>query len=55
MTNTKEYAQEVKKINIKSFIEGEYLPYARYVITSRALIKDDGLKPVNRRVLWHMY
>lgn len=55
MTNTKEYAQEVKKINLKSFIEGEYLPYARYVITSRALIKDDGLKPVNRRVLWHMY
>lgn len=47
-------AAEVIKVPLENFVEDSYLPYAHYVIMSRALISDDGLKPVQRRILYAM-
>lgn len=47
-------AANVIKTPLESFVEDSYLPYAHYVIMSRALISDDGLKPVQRRILYAM-
>lgn len=37
------------------FIEQSYGPYAYYTFQHRALIGDDGLKPVNKRILYSMF
>lgn len=42
-------------VPIEDFLHNNGLEYAHYVITDRALISDDGLKPVNRRILYAMY
>lgn len=47
-------AAYVIKDPIEKFVEDSYLPYAHYVIMSRALISEDGLKPVQRRILYAM-
>lgn len=47
-------AANVIKTPLETFVEDSYLPYAHYVIMSRALISDDGLKPVQRRILYAM-
>lgn len=47
-------AAHVIKTPLENFVEDSYLPYAHYVIMSRALISDDGLKPVQRRILYAM-
>ena len=47
-------AAHVIKSSLENFVEDSYLPYAHYVITSRALISEDGLKPVQRRILYAM-
>lgn len=47
-------AAKVIKTPLQNFVEDSYLPYAHYVIMSRALISDDGLKPVQRRILYAM-
>lgn len=47
-------AAQVIKSPVQNFVEDSYLPYAHYVIMSRALISDDGLKPVQRRILYAM-
>lgn len=53
--NFEQIAAEVTESSIKDFINDNYLPYSYYVIYNRALISDDGLKPVNRRILHTMY
>ena len=40
---------------IKPFLYENYLPYAHYVIQSRALVGKDGLKPVLKRGIWTMW
>lgn len=47
-------AANIIKSPLENFVEDSYLPYAHYVIMSRALISDDGLKPVQRRILYAM-
>lgn len=47
-------AANVIKSPLENFVEDSYLPYAHYVISSRALISEDGLKPVQRRILYAM-
>lgn len=47
-------AAKIIKTPLQNFVEDSYLPYAHYVIMSRALISDDGLKPVQRRILYAM-
>lgn len=47
-------AAKIIKTPLENFVEDSYLPYAHYVIMSRALISDDGLKPVQRRILYAM-
>lgn len=44
-----------EEVSIENFLHENGLEYARYVITDRALIGDDGTKPVNRRLLYAMY
>lgn len=47
-------AANIIRTPLENFVEDSYLPYAHYVIMSRALISDDGLKPVQRRILYAM-
>mgnify|MGYP000967028221 CR=1 FL=1 len=47
-------AAHIIKSPLENFVEDSYLPYAHYVIMSRALISEDGLKPVQRRILYAM-
>lgn len=47
-------AANIIKTPLETFVEDSYLPFAHYVIMSRALISDDGLKPVQRRILFAM-
>ena len=47
-------AANIIKSPLENFVEDSYLPYAHYVIMSRALISEDGLKPVQRRILYAM-
>lgn len=48
-------AANVIKSPVDEFLHENYLPYAYYVIRNRALVGVDGLKPVNRRILYSMY
>lgn len=45
----------VREENFKDFLEANYLPMAHYSIQDRALVREDGLKPVQRRLIWSMY
>ena len=48
-------ALEVIKRPASEWLPEQYLPFTMYAIRSRALVADDGLKPVNRRILWAMF
>jgi DNA gyrase subunit A len=48
-------ALEVLKVPAETWLTDTYLPFAMYAIHDRALIGPDGLKPVNRRILWAGY
>lgn len=48
-------AKEVIRRNADEWITEQYLTFALYAIHDRALVASDGLKPVNRRILWAMY
>lgn len=49
-------AQEIVPINLESEVEESFLSYAYYVISERAIPDArDGLKPVQRRILYTMY
>lgn len=48
-------AAEVRVKPAEDWIPETYLPFAFYTLLDRALLLEDGLKPVNRRILWAMY
>lgn len=43
------------KISVEDFLHTNGLEYSYYVIKDRALISEDGIKPVNRRILYGMH
>ena len=48
--------EQINSISLKQYAEESYLNYAMYVILDRALPNiGDGLKPVQRRILYAMY
>lgn len=47
-------AAEIRRVPGEDFIRNSYGPFAYYTIRHRALVSDDGLKPVNRRILYAM-
>src|SRR5437773_7492270 len=50
------FAGRVEAIQLEDEIQRSYLDYAMSVIVGRALpFVEDGLKPVQRRILWSMY
>lgn len=53
--NFEQVGAEIIEAPLEDFISDNYLLYSYYVIQNRALISDDGLKPVNRRILHSMY
>lgn len=48
-------ASKVVDLNVKEFLFKNYLPYAHYTIQDRALTYEDGLKPVQRRIIWTLW
>lgn len=48
-------AADIIESPVEEFVSDMYLPFAHYVIRDRALVSDDGLKPVNRRLLYAMH
>ena len=47
---------QIQQVDLKKTMETSYIDYAMSVIASRALPDvRDGLKPVQRRILWSMY
>lgn len=48
-------AANIVDVPIEKFLHTNYLPYAYYVIRNRALVGADGMKPVQRRILYSMY
>lgn len=46
---------DIRELTIKEFLDDNALPYAYYTILNRALTPEDGLKPVQRRILYSMY
>lgn len=53
--NTAEIAAEIVRRPAQEWLTEQYLPFSLYVIRSRALVAEDGLKPVNRRVLYSLF
>jgi len=52
---TEQIAAEIIPRPAEEWIPNLYLPYALYTIRDRALLLEDGFKPVNRRILWALY
>lgn len=50
-----EIANEIIKQPAENWLDEQYINYALYVIRSRALVSRDGMKPVNRRLIWSMF
>lgn len=48
-------AAEIVRRPVHEWLPDEYIVYALYTIRDRALLAEDGLKPVNRRILWSMF
>lgn len=48
-------AREVLRQGADEWLDEQYINYALYVIRSRALVSRDGIKPVNRRLIWNMF
>ncbi len=54
--NTVIAAKENTNTHLRRLISGNYIEYASYVIKERAIPDvNDGMKPVQRRILWSMY
>ncbi len=53
--DTHQIAAEIIKQPAENWLTDQYLPFAAYAIRSRALVADDGLKPVNRRIVYSLY
>lgn len=52
----KNIKEQVKPVQYDEQFKKDYLEYGMYVIMSRAIpAVEDGLKPVQRRILWTMY
>lgn len=47
-------AANIIEVPIETFLHKNSLPYSQYVIRNRALVSVDGLKPVQRRILYSM-
>lgn len=52
---TTQIAAEIIKEPAENWLKKEYIIYSLYTIRHRALLAQDGLKPVNRRILWSMF
>lgn len=48
-------AANILEVPVEKFLHENSLPYSWYVIRSRALVSVDGLKPVQRRILYSMF
>ena len=48
-------AAQVNKIPADRWLKDEYAVYGQYAVFHRALLDEDGLKPVNRRIIWDMF
>lgn len=48
-------AKNIIDYPLEKFLHDNYLPYSYYTIRNRALVNSDGLKPVNRRILYSMF
>lgn len=48
-------AAEINTQPAQEWLSEQYLPFSLYAIRSRALVGTDGLKPVNRRILYSLY
>jgi DNA topoisomerase IV subunit A len=55
MANNIDIAESVVKTPMEEFLHENYIVYTYYVIQDRALTKSDGLKPVQRRILYSMF
>ena len=53
--NFDKVANDVIDTDVSDFIPDTYLPYAASVILDRAIPEEDGLLPVQRRIIWAMY
>lgn len=48
-------AANIIEVPAETFLHKNSLPYSWYVARNRALVTVDGLKPVQRRILWSMF
>ena len=55
MANAKDIAAEVISYPAEDWLTDQYIVQAKYAVYDRALIADDGLKPVAKRALWSMF
>lgn len=53
--NSNQIAAEIIQRSAEEWLLDLYLPYAHYTIRDRALLLEDGFKPVNRRILWSLF
>lgn len=53
--NSDDIAAEIITVPAEQWLKSEYIVYSLYTIRDRALLAQDGLKPVNRRIVWDMY
>ena len=50
------YNEEIIEQNLEEVLHNSMLPYSEHVILNRAVPRiEDGLKPVQRRILYSMY
>lgn len=54
-TDTSSIAAEIVRSDASDWLQDQYLPFTAYAIRSRALVSTDGLKPVNRRIVYAMH
>ena len=48
-------AAQINRTPAHRWLKSEYIVYGQYAVFHRALLEADGLKPVNRRILWDMF
>lgn len=53
--NIDKIAKDVVKRPASDWLPEQYIVYSMYVLQHRALVAEDGLKPVQRRVLWTLF
>ena len=55
MAKNLDVAYDVVETAAEDFLHDNYIDFSYYTITSRALTRVDGLKPVQRRIIYYMY